>query len=410
MEPVELAKRIENHLRILEKMTSTPGHGVTRLPFSAEAREASDYLKNQMEAIGLAARIDATGSVVGRLEGVDSKTVISGSHYDSVVEGGAFDGIAGVICALEAVRLLTESGGKLKRSVEVVATNDEEGARFKSGLFTGKVYWGHFKPDDLKRYVDSDGVSIYEAMKDYGLDPEQIQNARRNPQDITAFIETHIEQGPILEQAEKELGIVTTIVGIRRNLVTIHGRADHIGTMPMNMRKDAMEMAAHVIASIGECARRYEGAVATVGSINVKPNIINIIPSEVTFTVDFRSPSASVINAQSRSLKEKLEEVTKRFGGTYEISEVLDASPVDMDKKLRKLLIDSCVERGFSHMELLSGAGHDAQIIGEKVPTAMIFAPSIGGRSHCPEEFTDYLVLAKATLVLFDVLKELCLA
>jgi len=155
LEPVELAKRIENHLRILEKMTSTPGHGVTRLPFSAEAREASDYLKNQMEAIGLAARIDATGSVVGRLEGMDSKTVISGSHYDSVVEGGAFDGIAGVICALEAVRLLTESGGKLQRSVEVVATNDEEGARFKSGLFTGKVYWGHFKPDDLKRYVDS---------------------------------------------------------------------------------------------------------------------------------------------------------------------------------------------------------------------------------------------------------------
>lgn len=404
IEPI--AQRIRAQLGELRAFTATPGNGVTRFPFTPEARAASEYIKARMEEIGLAVRMDNSGSVIGRLEGQVPDTVMIGSHLDSVRFGGAYDGIAGVVCGIEAVRQLIEGGGQPYYSIEVIATNDEEGSRFKSGLFTGKVLDAQLTVDDIRRYKDEDGVSVYDAMKAYGLDPDAIAANKRN--DIKAFLEVHIEQGPILEAEQKDIGIVDIIVGIKRALVTVHGRADHVGTMPMNMRMDAVEAASKVIAGIGDRARQFPQAVATVGSLNVEPNIVNIVPSQVSYTVDFRGATRDVIEAQYQGMLDDLRAVTERFHMTFDVEETLWVDPVELSGDFRRYIEESCTERGYSNMHILSGAGHDAQVFGARMPAAMIFVPSIGGRSHCPEENTDERTLAQASVAACDTLRQIC--
>ncbi len=396
---------LKRHLETLATFTATPGNGVTRFPFTPEARQATEYLFNQMEQMGLSVFMDNTGSVIGRLEGVVSDTVMVGSHLDSVYHGGAYDGIAGVVCAMESVRLLQQTGQKPYYSIEVIATNDEEGSRFQSGLFTGKVMTGQLTVTDIRSYKDRDGISVYDAMEAYGLKPAEIADHVRT--DIKAFLEMHIEQGPVLEKAEKDIGVVDIIVGIRRLRVEIQGRPDHVGTMPMDLRKDAMEVAAKVIANIGDRARTYPGAVATVGNLTVSPNIINIVPSNVTFGVDIRDAKQAGIDAQTQALITDLERETSRFGMSFTVSETLDVGPVEMDSYLRQAMEQSAQERDYSYMHLNSGAGHDAEVFGARMPAGMIFVPSVGGRSHCPEEYSSYETLAQAAMVCHDVLVKL---
>lgn len=400
------AQRIKKHLEDLSKYTSTPGQGVTRFPFTKEARMASEYIMARMAEIGLKTYMDNSGSVIGRLEGQIPETVMIGSHLDSVRCGGAYDGIAGAVCGIEAVRAIVEAGIKPYYSIEVVATNDEEGSRFKSGLFTGKVMDGQLSVDDIKRYRDEDGISVYDAMLEYGLDPDAIADNRRA--DVKAFIEVHIEQGPVLEAAKKDIGVVDVIVGIRRALVTVNGRADHIGTMPMNMRMDAVEAAAKVIANIGDRARKYPLAVATVGNLNVEPNILNIIPSKVTYSVDFRGTEQIHIDEQYQDMINDLDAVCSRFHMTYQIEETLNVAPVKLYDAFRSYIEESCHERGWSNMHIVSGAGHDAQVYGARMPAAMIFVPSVGGRSHCPEEYSEPRTLAMASATAFDTLLQIC--
>lgn len=400
------AQRIKKHLEDLSKYTSTPGQGVTRFPFTKEARMASEYIMARMAEIGLKTYMDNSGSVIGRLEGQIPETVMIGSHLDSVRCGGAYDGIAGAVCGIEAVRAIVEAGIKPYYSIEVVATNDEEGSRFKSGLFTGKVMDGQLSVDDIKRYRDEDGISVYDAMLEYGLDPDAIADNRRA--DVKAFIEVHIEQDPVLEAAKKDIGVVDVIVGIRRALVTVNGRADHIGTMPMNMRMDAVEAAAKVIANIGDRARKYPLAVATVGNLNVEPNILNIIPSKVTYSVDFRGTEQIHIDEQYQGMINDLDAVCSRFHMTYQIEETLNVAPVKLYDAFRSYIEESCHERGWSNMHIVSGAGHDAQVYGARMPAAMIFVPSVGGRSHCPEEYSEPRTLAMASATAFDTLLQIC--
>ncbi|MGI5963833.1 MAG: Zn-dependent hydrolase [Lawsonibacter sp.] len=402
MELEAITQRIQRQLEELRQFTATPGQGVTRFPFTPQAKAASDYLAQRMEEVGLKVWMDNSGSIIGRLEGEVPDTVMIGSHLDSVQNGGAYDGIAGVVCAIETLRLYQQQGARPYYSLEVIATNDEEGSRFKSGLFTGKVLGGQLTVEDIRRYQDKDGISVYQAMEDYGLKPQEIASHPRT--DLKGFLEIHIEQGPVLETEGKDLGIVDIIVGIQRVLVTVHGRADHVGTMPMNMRMDAVEAAAKVIANIGDRARQYPMAVATVGNLQVEPNIINIIPDQVTFSVDFRGASTQVIQEQYEGLKKDLDEVTGRFHMTYEMEETLWVEPVEMDARLRDYIQDSCRNREYTHMHMVSGAGHDAQVFGARMPAAMLFVPSIGGRSHCPEEKSDERVLAMACAVACDVL------
>ena len=393
-------------LDALQEFTATPGCGVTRFPYSKEAREACAYLKERMEAVGLAVRMDNSGAVIGRLEGKSPATIMIGSHFDSVKHGGAYDGIAGVVCAIEVARLLKESGMELGYSLEVIATNDEEGARFNVGLFTGKVLLGQLSSEDLKAQVDADGVSVYQAMAAYGLKPEEIAEHKRD--DIKAFIEIHIEQGPVLEAEHKEIGIVDVIVGIKRARIRINGRADHAGTMPMHMRKDALEQATKVISKIGDRARLFRNCVATVGYLQVEPNVMNIIPQSVTFVVDIRGVDEETIMTQYYSLLADLDKMSLESGLTYDVENLLYAEPVRMDEEIKGHFETSCIERQYDYMHLPSGAGHDAQIFGAQLPAAMLFVPSAGGRSHCPEEKSEAKDLAKAVLVAYDALQTMC--
>ena len=393
-------------LDALQKFTATPGCGVTRFPYTTEAREACAYLKERMEEVGLAVRMDNSGAVIGRLEGKSPATIMIGSHFDSVKHGGAYDGIAGVVCAIEVARLLKESGTELGYSLEVIATNDEEGARFNVGLFTGKVLLGQLTSEDLKAQVDADGVSVYQAMAAYGLKPEEIAEHKRD--DIKAFIEIHIEQGPVLEAEHKEIGIVDVIVGIKRARIRINGRADHAGTMPMHMRKDALEQATKVISKIGDRARLFRNCVATVGYLQVEPNVMNIIPQSVTFVVDIRGVDEETIMTQYYSLLADLDKMSLESGLTYDVENLLYAEPVRMDEEIKGHFETSCIERQYDYMHLPSGAGHDAQIFGAQLPAAMLFVPSAGGRSHCPEEKSEAKDLAKAVLVAYDALQTMC--
>ena len=393
-------------LDALQEFTATPGCGVTRFPYTKEARDACSYLKKLMEAVGLAVRMDNSGAVIGRLEGKSPATIMIGSHFDSVKHGGAYDGIAGVVCAIEVARLLKESGTELGYSLEVIATNDEEGARFNVGLFTGKVLLGQLSSEDLKAQVDADGVSVYQAMAAYGLKPEEIAEHKRD--DIKAFIEIHIEQGPVLEAEHKEIGIVDVIVGIKRARIRINGRADHAGTMPMHMRKDALEQATKVISKIGDRARLFRNCVATVGYLQVEPNVMNIIPQSVTFVVDIRGVDEETIMTQYYSLLADLDKMSLESGLTYDVENLLYAEPVRMDEEIKGHFEMSCIERQYDYMHLPSGAGHDAQIFGAQLPAAMLFVPSAGGRSHCPEEKSEAKDLAKAVLVAYDALQTMC--
>ena len=396
------AEKIRERITELARYTATPGNGVTRFPFTEESRKAGILIGNWMREAGLSVRLDNTGSIIGRLEGEIPETVMIGSHMDSVKNGGAYDGAAGVICAVAAAAELQASGFRPYYSLEVIATNDEEGSRFRSGLFSPRAMLGQLGPEDLRTFRDDDGISVYEAMRRFGLDPEKTGRVIRK--DIAAFLEIHIEQGPVLEAAGREIGIVDTIAGIRRYLITVRGRADHVGTTPMRLRRDALSGACRIIARLTERAAENPPAVATVGSLRVEPNIINIIPAKAEFTADIRAASDPVLQAQHEGLMDDCRSVCSELGLEYEIRSLLDTGPVPMSRQITDIFENSCIERGFSHMHLVSGAGHDAMVFGAKVPAAMLFVPSTGGRSHCPEEHSDERILAMAAEVAADTM------
>ena len=262
--------RIAGNLDYLKQFTATPGNGCTRLPFTKEARDAVEYLKTIMAEAGLEVWEDVAGNVFGLMKGEDETLpcVMMGSHYDSVKNGGDYDGIAGVICAIEVVRQLKEKGVAPKRNFVVVGFCDEEGMRFGTGYFGSGAMLGKRDVEYCKKFKDTDGISIYDAMVGYGLDPEVIGEAKWAEGSIGSFLEAHIEQGPVLDAENIELGLVDCIVGIQRYMVTVHGRADHAGTTPMDMRLDAVDAATKVISKIPDWAReKGAGTVATTGYI-----------------------------------------------------------------------------------------------------------------------------------------------
>ncbi len=401
--------RIARDLEYLKQFTSTPGNGCTRLPFTKEARGAVDFLKELMAEAGLSVKEDVAGNVFGTLEGTDPTLpcVMMGSHFDSVINGGDFDGIAGVIAAIEVARQLKDEGFRPVRNFVVAGFMDEEGMRFGTGYFGSGAMLGHRDVDYCKHYKDVDGISIYDAMKSYGLDPEKIEEARWPERSIGSFLELHIEQGPVLDAEGTELGLVNGIVGIQRYMVSVHGRADHAGTTPMDMRLDAVDAATKVISKIPDWAReKADGTVATTGLIKVSPGGMNIVAEQVDFTVDIRSMNNDNINDIANRIRAALDREVKAMGGSYDIDTKLVITPVFLSEEMLGIMEDSCKNRGYSYRRLPSGAGHDALEIGQSIPTVMLFVPSKDGRSHCPVEFTKYSDFAKASVVMTDLAKE----
>lgn len=406
----KIRERIAGNLESLKKYTATPGNGCTRLPFTKEAREAVEYLRKEMGAAGLEVREDAAGNIIGVMRGEDSSApcVMMGSHFDSVVNGGDFDGIAGVVCALEAARQLKERGVKPKRDFVVVGFCDEEGMRFGTGYFGSGAMLGNRNVEYCRKFKDTAGVSIYDAMKEYGLDPEKIEEAKWPEGSIGSFLELHIEQGPVLDAEKIEIGLVDCIVGIQRYMVTVHGRADHAGTTPMDMRLDAVDAATKVISKIADWAReKADGTVATTGYINTIPGGMNIVAEKVEFTVDIRSSNNDHINDITAKIREALERETKAMGGSYEMDNKLTITPVKLSEEMLQIMEDDCREKGYSYKRLASGAGHDSLEIGQVIPTVMLFVPSKDGRSHCPVEYTSYDEFAKASVIMTNLAQKL---
>lgn len=410
MDLTEVAKKIRSDLESLHPFTATPGNGTTRLPFTKEARGGADQVKALMSNEGLTVREDEAGNILGTLKGEDPSlpAIVVGSHYDTVINGGNFDGLAGVISGIAVVHLLKQAGCRLKRDYVVVAFNDEEGIRFTSGYFGSRACLGEIPREDLHTYKDADGISIYDAMTQYGLTPEELPCAAWKLDSIKAFIEMHIEQGPVLDNEKTNLGLVECIVGIRRYMVTIQGRPDHAGTTPMNMRMDAVEAAAKVIAKLPDRARENgEDTVATTGFIKVLPNGMNIVAEKVQFSIDVRSRNNQVLADMQEKIKKDLEDVCSETRTEFEMEEKLVTQAVSLNADMLDIMESSCKSRSYSYRRMVSGAGHDAAVMGHHVDTVMLFAPSKGGRSHCPAEWTDYEDLARATTVMYDLILAL---
>lgn len=406
----EVTGRIAQDLEHLKQFTATPGEGCTRLPFTKEAREAVDFLRKTMEEAGLEVHEDAAGNVFGTMKGEnpDLPCVMMGSHYDSVVNGGNYDGIAGVVCAIEVARLLKEKGIVPKRNFVVVGFCDEEGMRFGTGYFGSGAMLGNRDPEYCKKFTDKNGVSTYEAMKEYNLDPEKVQDAKWPDGSIGYFLEAHIEQGPVLDAENIEIGLVDCIVGIQRYMITVNGRSDHAGTTPMDMRMDAVDAATKVISKIADWAReKADGSVSTVGYINTIPGGMNIVAEKCEFTVDIRSKNNDNINDIANRIRAALDREVKAMGGSYDIQNKLTITPVNLSMDMLREMEESCKEHGYSYKYLPSGAGHDSLEIGQVIPTAMLFVPSKDGRSHCPVEFTKYSDFAKASVIMAELAEKL---
>ncbi|MDY0235885.1 MAG: Zn-dependent hydrolase [Gudongella sp.] len=402
--------RIKNDIEKLSEFNSSKDGGLTRFSLTAEDKMARDYLKSELQKLNLDIYEDAAGTLFGRREGTDkdAKVILIGSHFDSVKNGGNFDGPAGVIMALEIIRTLDENNVVLKNPLEFVAMIEEEGGRFGSGVFGSRAMVGLVDYAQLERNKDKDGISMADAFRDFGFDPTKIGEAKKDKEKIKAFIELHIEQGPILEKELKDVGIVEFIVGINEFKVTINGKADHAGTTPMDMRSDAVLAASKVISKIAEYAMaENNGTVATVGSLEVKPGAANIVAKEATFTVDIRSKSQKSIDSVKAKIVQDIEKITNETATGFQISEMLNADPVEMNPNIVEMFKSSAKDLDFSYQMMLSGAGHDAMIMSQITDVGLIFVPSKGGKSHSKDEWTDYDQLQKGIELIYETIIKL---
>jgi len=402
-------KRIKEDLEKLAHFTATPGKGVTRLAFTEEEIKARKYLEEQMQLASLEIHTDTAGNIFGRKAGRnnDLPVVMFGSHIDSVVHGGAFDGAAGVVTALEIMRVIHEENISTSLPLEMVVMTEEEGGRFGSGVWGSRAMIGNVSEDEIYRGKDKKGSSKAQAMESFGIDPTTVHEAARKKGSIRAFLELHVEQGPVLEQKVVDTGIVDSIVGIRTFFVTIWGNADHAGTTPMTYRKDALTGASRVIAGIDPIVRNAgKGAVGTVGMLNLEPGAFNIVPEKVEFSIDLRCSDGETIDSVAQKIKQDLEQVCGDLDLKYQWEEKLSVPPVIIDHEIIDIFIKAAEEKKISIHVMPSGAGHDAMVMASIAPVGMIFVPSRNGKSHCPEEWTDYDKLAKGVeLMLGAVLR-----
>jgi allantoate deiminase len=402
--------RIRKDIEELAKFNSSTEGGLTRFSLTEEDRMAREYLKDQLGKLDVKIYEDNAGTLFARREGTDpaAPVIMIGSHFDSVKNGGNFDGPAGVVMALEIFRALEDNGVKTRYPLEFVAMIEEEGGRFGSGVFGSRAMAGLVDLEQLERNKDKDGVSMAQAFRDFGFEPEKVAEAKRNKEDVKAFIELHIEQGPILENEGKDVGIVDFIVGINEFKVQVNGRPDHAGTTPMDMRADALGVASKVVAEIDSYpAPENNGTVATVGVMEIKPGAANIVPAQVVFTVDIRSKDEESIGNVKKKIIDRLDALTKGTDVTYQVTEMLDVKPVKMNKEMVELFKESAEEKGFSYRNMLSGAGHDAMVMAAVTEVGLIFVPSKDGRSHCKEEWTDYDQLQKGIELIYDTILKL---
>jgi len=358
---------------------------ITRRFLSPPMRDVHKTLSGWMERLGMRVRVDAAGNVRGEYEGRERSEarLLIGSHVDSVPGAGAYDGVLGVVLGIALIEALAKR--RFRFGLEIVAFSEEEGVRFGVPFIGSRALTGTLN-GDLLSVRDAHGVTVAEAIRRFGLDPARLPEAVVDPRGVLGYLEFHIEQGPVLESLNLGLGIVTAIAGQSRLGVTFRGTANHAGTTPMHLRRDALAAAAQWISMVEREARAVAGLVATVAQIDAKPGTANVIAGEVRTSLDVRHASDVERRAAVAKLLAQAEEIGKERGITVEVERRLDQATVGCDEGLVKTLEGAVSSAGFTVHRMVSGAGHDAMVLAGHVPAAMLFLRSPKGVSHHPDE------------------------
>lgn len=363
--------------------------GVTRLSLSNEELIARQFIIRQMEDAGLDVRQDEAGNLIGRLEGEESDVgaIAAGSHIDTVIQAGIFDGALGVLGGIEVLRTIKEQGIRHLSPLEVICFTDEEGVRFGTGYFGSRAMSGKWKESWLE-LTDSKGTTLKDAMENLGLNPYEAALSSRSRESIKAYVELHIEQGRVLEERDMPVGIATAIYGHHWLEVTVSGRADHAGTTPMKLRQDPLTAAAAQLLAIEQIAVEH-GGVATVGTLRIAPGAINVIPGEIVFTVDIRHEVAEKIHLMERTITTELTAIAHQRGLTVSFRTIDSAQPVISSPSIVNALAESFKIIGLTESYMVCGAGHDAVAMNELADMGLIMVRSRGGISHHPLEYSS---------------------
>lgn len=408
---VELSKfGRSNGEKISEYDDLDSDEGITRVAGSEENKKARDYVVSRMKEADLNVRVDKVGNIFGRKSGSDPNkdVLMSGSHIDSVKNGGMFDGALGVVSALEAVRRLDDDGFMNERPIEIVVLTGEEGSAFPTGLLGSSVLINSITVEQAYKLRNEEGKTLEETLKNIGYKG----NFEMDLNNVKYFMETHIEQGPILEKKETPIGIVDKITGISWIKAKIIGEEDHAGTTPMDMRKDPLISASEAIKFINDKAKRISlrensKLVATVGEVNVTPNSPNIIPKEVELGIDIRDIEEKYMNKMIKETKQKIMDLETKYNVETELEVLFTHEGSNLSQEISNAVKRSGKDLGIKTMTMNSGAGHDAQNIAEKVKTGLIFLPSVDGVSHAPKEWTNWEDIEKGVQILTKTFKKL---
>lgn len=399
----------ERYLNLFNKInqyTTTEGKGITRIAYTSEEQTCTHAFMRMCKDENLDIRMDACGNVIARREGrINSlPPVVMGSHLDTVYQGGQYDGVVGVTAALEVVKRLNEKGIDTEHPIEVISFACEESARFGISTVGSKAMAGLIDKDKYRNLKDRDGISMEKAFSLCALDFDSIDEASRVNEEFHAFFELHIEQGPILINNHKKIGIVTGIAAPVRLIIKIIGKASHSGTTPMDMRQDALLGAAEIALTLERVAKleQKSGTVATVGVMDIQSGAMNVVPGEVEMKVDIRSTSIESRNTVLSELYEIISLVENNRHLEIQSTVITKEEPVQLSSELNETLTNLCEDKAYSYQLMPSGAGHDAMNMAKLCPVGLIFIPSVDGLSHHPNEYTDI----DDILMGIDVLEE----
>ncbi|WP_336045756.1 Zn-dependent hydrolase [Solibacillus ferritrahens] len=390
-------ERLKNSIELFSKFGATENNGVTRLSLSHEDILARNKLKETCEQLGMIVTTDDMGTMYATLPGKSNNLpIVMGSHLDSVIKGGRFDGVLGVLTALEAVQTIIDSGLELNHPLTIVNFTNEEGARFEPSLMASGVLSGKFEKEKMLASTDVEGVTFEQALKESGYEGDMANRLT----DAHAYLELHIEQGPVLEHYETEIGIVEGVLGMVCYDITLTGESNHAGTTPISMRKDSMFAAMQIISILQNKLKQLpDDLVYTIGRINAYPNIHTVIPNKVTFSLESRHQDPSVI-AQVEQIIFDLPKEIENCQLSY--SKLWSRDTVHFAPEVVGAVAASADDLGYSSRHMYSGAGHDAQFIAGYIPSTMIFVPSANGYSHREDEYTSFEECSKGADVLVN--------
>lgn len=404
--PILNGNLLLDQIKALSEVGLDGSGGRTRLALSGEEKKGRDLVVGWMKELGLDVRVDRIGNIFGILAGPSGSldnALMMGSHIDTVINAGPYDGCYGVLSALAVIRAFKDAGIAPPRPLVAAAFTDEEGVRFQPDMLGSLVYAGGMSLEEGLAVADDDGITVGQALSEIGY------GGREEPGFLipSEYLELHIEQGPRLDAEGLRIGAVEGVQGISWWRVVIGGKANHAGTTPTNMRRDAGLAAARVISSMREYAASSGSTLATTGAIAFEPGLINVIPSKAVFTVDLRDPDGEKLIGAEKALADCLEKVARDEGVTVSSEHLASFAPVAFHPELIQKVEDAARSREIPSMRMVSGAGHDAQMMARICRTAMIFVPSVGGISHNPEEHTEKEDLLLGAELLLDVVMDL---